>query len=170
LNKKILETLRSKRVTIVAALFLMLLPLLLQSTVPMAYACGGLNHHSQNQVNIDSVTLSSDGKTLIVKVSVTIKADKSNPSWGHTKVRFMLTASYGSHELDPRHDGTRFFRDMKTVELTKRGNGVWYAEATFNVPYKGYYYYLFQLDVREASHGTWIGGDWVDPREGTAPE
>jgi hypothetical protein len=140
--------------------------------LPTAYACNGLNHHSQNQVNIDSVTLSSDGKTLIVKVSATIKEDTHDHSWasGHKQVRFTLTVSYGSHELDPRHDGTRFFRDTKTVDLKKQSNGVWYAQATFNVPYKGYYYYLFQLDVREASHGTWIGGDWVDPREGTAPE
>jgi hypothetical protein len=116
------------------------------------------------------VTLSSDGKTLIVKVSATIKADKSHSNWGHTDVRFTLTVSYGSHELDPRNDGTKFFRDTKTVDLKNKGNGVWYAEATFNVPYKGYYYYLFQLDAREAAHGTWIGGDWVDPREGTAPD
>ena len=158
-----------------AALLILVLPLLLQSAIPMAYACGGLDHHSQNQVSIDSVTLSSDGKTLIVKVSATIKDnnhDSRDHSWAndHKQIRFTLTVSYGSHELDPKHDGTRFFRDAKTVDLTKRGNGVWYAEATFRVPYKGYYYYLFQLDARDAAKGSLIGGDWVDPREGIAPE
>jgi hypothetical protein len=78
--------------------------------------------------------------------------------------------SYGSHELDPKHDGTKFFRGTATADLTKRSNGEWYAEATFRVPYKGYYYYLFQLDARYPGNGSSIGGDWVDPREGIAPE
>ena len=159
---------RSKHVPLVAALLFLMLPLLLQSAVPMAYAKGGLDHHSQNQVSIDSVDLSSDGKTLIVKVSTTIQGDKKG-NYDHKQVKFTLTASYGPNELDPKHDGKKFFKETATADLTKRSDGQWYAEATFNVPYKGYYYYLFELDAQYEGKGS-IGSDWVDPREGVAPE
>jgi hypothetical protein len=137
------------------------------SALPIAHAWNGNEHHSQNQVSIDSIT--HVGNTLVVKVSATIKADNHDDhGWNNNyrQVRFTLTASYGSHPLDPRNDGTQFFRDQKTADLTKRSNGEWYAQTTFTVPFKGVHYYLFQLDARAGSN--WIGSDWVDPIEGTA--
>ena len=142
---------------------------------------GWNNHHSQNQVSIDSHSLSGDKTTLVIKVSVTIRDnnhDCRDNRCGNDRernerkqVKFTLTVSYGDHQLDPKNDGTRFFRGSKTAELTKRSDGTWYAEATFNVPCKGYYYYLYELDARyDGRYNTWIGSDWVDPREGVAPE
>jgi hypothetical protein len=152
LNKKILETLRSKRVTIVAALFLMLLPLLLQSAVPMAHADAG-----GNQVRVDSVTLSPDGTTLIIKVSATIN-DPTVKS-----VYFDLSVSYGDHRLNKNKQGTLFAVTNSTGDVVGE-----YAAATFEVPFQGPGYYLIQTNAYDAANGALLGSAWIDPREGTA--
>jgi hypothetical protein len=157
---------RSRYIPLVALLLIVLVPLMLQSSAPVAYAWNGNEHHSQNQVNIDSISCA--GNTCVVKVSATIT--NNGHDYGHDnnfkQVRFTLTVSYGSHPLDPRNDGTQYFRDQKTADLTRQSNGQWRAETTFTVPLKGMHYYLFQLDARGG--WSWLGSDWVDPIEGTA--
>jgi hypothetical protein len=155
--------LRSKHLLLVAA-FLLVLPVLLQSSVPMAYACNG---NFQNLVSINSVTISPDAQSMIITVSLTTNQDRHGD--GPQQVMFWISVSYGDNPLDPYHPGTWLYMSKQTVDLTDQGNGQLYAQATFVAPFIGTHYYLVIVNGFNADNGAWLGFAWVDPREGTTP-
>ena len=136
----------------IAALFLILLPLLLQSAIPMAHA-----DLRGTQVRVESVTLSPDGTTLIITVSATINDDTIK------SVYFALSVSYGDHRLNINKQGTLLTITNSTGAVVES-----FASATFQVPFQGPGYYLIVTNAFNAANGAWLGSAWVDPREGTA--
>jgi len=151
-NPKFDVQMRSKHVPLVAALLILVLPLLLQSAVPMVHADAG-----GTQVRVESVTLSPDETTLIVVVSATI----NDPTVKN--VYFDVSVSYGDHRLNINKQGTLFAVTNSTGAVVGG-----YATATFDVPFLGPGYYLIVTNAYNAATGALLGSAWIDPREGTA--
>jgi hypothetical protein len=136
------------------------------TTVPMAYAYNGDNYgHHQAQVSVDSVTL--NGNTLIVRVSATIKDDSVK------SVRFHLDVAYfpivKGAVKGPVNGPNKYGANFYDTDLTVKVSGG-QATATFTVRFLGYGEYAFTLNAYSVPNYQWLGFDWFDPIEGTAPD